>query len=105
MIHHNNLYGSQQQEQLSQHSSPQHGASVPSTPSPSTPDTAERHAAGYATGRSSPDVMASIQQPDGILNTQASSNLPEDTGLQATVRNLSDENSRLAQEMNRLLAE
>lgn len=102
MIHHNNLYGAQQQEQQSQHASPQHGAS---TPSPSTPDTAERHTGGHATGRSSPDIMGSMQQPDGILNTQASSHVPDDSGLQAAVRDLSDENSRLAQEMDRLLAE
>lgn len=49
--------------------------------------------------------MASTQQSDGILNTQASSHVPEDSGLQAAVRDLSDENSRLAQEMDRLLAE
>ncbi|KAK9818730.1 hypothetical protein WJX74_005054, partial [Apatococcus lobatus] len=105
MIHHNNLYGSQQQEQLWQHSSPQHGQSMPSTPCPSTPDTAERPTAGHATGRSSPDVTASLQQPDSILNTTASSHMPDDTSLHSTVRDLSDENSRLAQEMDRLLAE
>lgn len=49
--------------------------------------------------------MASMQQPDGILNTQASSHMPEDPGLHAAIRDLSDENSRLAQEMERLLAE
>ncbi len=37
--------------------------------------------------------------------TNASSQMMEDQGLQTTVRELYDENSRLAQEMDRLLAE